>query len=221
MTTLFTDLSSFGFGGVWRTEHLHGRFTEKQKLLSINTKELLVIYYVLSMLGHRLHGEHMLLMCDNMTALFYIKNFGSRDVLRDVLTKKVYHLAKVYCFTLEIKYVPSKSNVLDKSSRKFQGKTVHTKWTLCKSEFDTVLKLSKVPPKVDMFTSLYNTQLSHFISWAPCEKAMAVDAFTLEWTNIHGYLFAPISLVGNVLKKYVDDRVKFMCGVFPYWPKKM
>ena len=50
-TTLFTDSSGFGFGGIWGSEHLQGRFTEKQKLLSINTKELLAIYYVLSMIG--------------------------------------------------------------------------------------------------------------------------------------------------------------------------
>ena len=113
-TTLFTDSSGFGFGGIWGTECIQGRFTEKQKKLSINTKELLAIYYVLSMLGSRLHGEKILLMCDNMTAIFCIKNFSSRDVLRDVLMKKIYHLAKVHCFTIDIKYVQSKSNISNK-----------------------------------------------------------------------------------------------------------
>ena len=45
--TIFTDSSKIGFGSVWNGEELQGQFTEKQKTLSINTKELLAIYYTI------------------------------------------------------------------------------------------------------------------------------------------------------------------------------
>ena len=42
--TIFTDSSKISFGSVWNGKELQGQFTEKQKMLSINTKELLAIY---------------------------------------------------------------------------------------------------------------------------------------------------------------------------------
>ena len=117
------------------------------------------------MLGSRLHGEQILLMCDNMTAIFCIKNFGSRDVLHDVLTKKIDHLAKVHCFTIDIKYVQSKSNISDKVSRKFLGKMVHTEWTLDKVDFLRIRKLALSPTSGGhvCFTIQHSTVMFHVL----------------------------------------------------------
>ena len=59
--TIFTDSSNIGFGSIWNGEKFQGLFTQKQKLLSINTKELLAIYYTLSTHAHGLRNEVVLL----------------------------------------------------------------------------------------------------------------------------------------------------------------
>ena len=40
---IFTDNSGYGYGSVWKGEEHQGLFMEKQKQLSINSKELLAI----------------------------------------------------------------------------------------------------------------------------------------------------------------------------------
>ena len=50
-THFYSDASRFGWGALIEGHNVNGPFSEKQKLLSINTKELLAIYFGLSSLG--------------------------------------------------------------------------------------------------------------------------------------------------------------------------
>ena len=218
--TIWTDSSGYGFGCVWRDEKVQGRFTDTQLQLSINTKELLAIYYSLSLLGHRLRNETLHIRCDNMCAIFCIKSFGSRDVLRDRLTRKVFHLARKFNISISISYVKSKDNISDVVSRKFQGKSVHTEWTLAKADFDLVMQLAHTKPQIDLFASQLNTKFKEFYSWGPCNSSAGVDSFTKDWETLPGYSFCPFSLIGSVLKKCVNDNVRHIAGVFPMWPTK-
>ena len=217
---IFTDSSDIGFGSMWNGEKFQGLFTEKQRALSINTKELLAIYYTLSTYAKRLKNEVVLIRCDNMTALYCIQSFGSRDHLRDTITKKVFALADMYNFQLQISYVKSGENISDVASRKFPNKSVHTEWSLSSSDFKRVLELSSVTPNIDMFASKVNAKLPQFISWLPQMCATHVDAFTVDWHHLKGFLFPPFNLISHVLKKCVDDKVQHLCGVFPLWLTK-
>ena len=217
---IYSDASDIGFGSMWNGEKFQGLFTHKQKSLSSNTKELLAIYYTLSTHAHKLHNEVVLLRCDNMTAIYCIKSFGSRDFLRDTITKKIYGLADIHDFKIQITYVPSAENISDSASRIFNSKSMHTEWTLSKLDFDRVLELSTISPNIDMFASKINSQLPRFISWAPDHEATYVDAFTVDWHNLRGFLFPPFNLISHVVKKCVDNKVQHLCGVFPLWPTK-
>ena len=217
---IYTDASFEGFGSSWNGREFQGKFTEKQKQLSINTKELLAIYYTLRVHVTELKDQVVLFRCDNTTALFCMKSLGSRDVLRDKITSKIYHLARVYNITLKCSYVNTKLNKSDCVSRVFKQKSVHTEWSLHSSDFRKILSLSSPLPEVDMFASVANKMLPRFISWHPCKDAMHVDAFTCNWGTIRGFLFAPFHCLASVLKKCLDDEVENMCGVFPLWPTK-
>ena len=164
---VYSDASDIGFGSMWNDEKFQGLFTPQQKSLSINTKELLAIYYTLSTHAHRFHNEVVLLRCDNMTAIYCIESFGSRDFLRDTITKKIFALADIHTFKIQISYVPSAENISDYASRIFNGRSVHTEWTLSKLDFNRILELSTISPDIDMFASKNNTQLPRFISWVP------------------------------------------------------
>ena len=54
---IYSDASGFGFSSTWNGIEVQGLFTEKQKLLLINTKELLAIYYALGAHAEKLSGE--------------------------------------------------------------------------------------------------------------------------------------------------------------------
>ena len=218
---IYTDTSFEGFGSSWNGREFQGIFTEKQKELSINTKELLTIYYTLRVQVEELKGQVVLFCCDNTTALFCMKSLGSRDVLRDRITSKIYHLAHLYNVTLRCSYVNTKFNKSDCASRVFKQKSVNTKWSLHETDFQKVLSLATIPPDVDMFASEANKKLPQFILWHPCKDAMHIDMFTYNWGTFRGFLFAPFHCLASVLKKCLDDEVENMCGVFPLWLTKM
>ena len=56
-TYIFMDASLKGYGSVWNGQEVQGLFTEKQMHLSINTKELLAIYYTLGAHAPILRGR--------------------------------------------------------------------------------------------------------------------------------------------------------------------
>ena len=53
---------------------------------------------------------------------------------------------------------------------------------------------------VDLFASRVNAQLKSYVSWRPDPDAMAVDAFTLDWSKFRAFCFPPFSLISRVLQ---------------------
>ena len=66
---IYSDASGFGYGSTWDEIEVQGLFTECQKSLSSNTKELLAIYYALGAHAEKLTGEVVMIRCDNTTAI--------------------------------------------------------------------------------------------------------------------------------------------------------
>ena len=95
---IYSDASGFGYGSMWNRTEVQGLFMEKQKLLSINTEELLAIYYALGAHAAKLSGEVVLIRCDKTTAISWIKHHRSADVLRDKITVYVFELAHKFNF---------------------------------------------------------------------------------------------------------------------------
>ena len=114
----FSDASAIGHGSIWNGKEIQGLFTEKQKALPINTKELLAIYYALGAHTWNLVRKVVHLKCDNTTAIACIKNFGSRDVLRNKITARIFNIAFDHDITLQISYVKSEDNILDRGQQK-------------------------------------------------------------------------------------------------------
>ena len=145
--------------------------------------------------------------CDNTTAIACIRKFGSsKDFLRDTIRKKVFHIAKVNNFEIQISYVKSAENKSDKCSRMFKNKSIHTEWTLHKKDFAKCMTYARVIPDIDLFASSANKQLHKFVSWGPCPDSFHVDAFTLNWKELNGFIFAPFYCVSSVLKKCVANK---------------
>ena len=69
---------------------------------------------------------------------------------------------------------------------------------------------------VDLFASRVNAQLKSYVSWRPDPDAMAVDAFTLDWSKCRAFCFPSFSLISRVLQML--DLYQAECViVVPFW----
>ena len=84
----YSDVTLEGWGVLIKGVNANGTFSEKQSSLSINTKELLAIYYGLASFKNHITGQNILCHCDNTTAVSCIVKKGSSDKIRNAITKK-------------------------------------------------------------------------------------------------------------------------------------
>ena len=122
---IFSDASGYGYSSTWRGIEVQGLFTEKQRLLSINTKDLLATYYALGAHASKLTSKVVMLRCDNMTAISCIRKKGSSHVVRNRITELIFDIVFTHRFTIQISYVKSKENISDSVSRQFKVTSLH------------------------------------------------------------------------------------------------
>lgn len=72
-------------------------------------------------------------------------------------------------------------------------------------------------PEIDLFASRLNTQCPKYVSYRPDPLAFAIDAFTLQWSDLCFYAFPPFSLIAHVLSKIQREKATGIC-VLPDWP---
>ena len=88
--TMFSDSSLDGWGCVVNDCSANRSFAQFQSKFSINTKELLAIYYGICSLSDKLGNHHILCYCDNTTAVATVNKKGSQNKLRDKIVFKIY-----------------------------------------------------------------------------------------------------------------------------------
>jgi len=71
-------------------------------------------------------------------------------------------------------------------------------------------------PSIDMFASRLNYQLTSYVSWGPDPHALAIDAFTLDWTDHFLYAFPPFSILPHFLQKLETDQAQAIL-IAPNW----
>ena len=78
---------------------------------------------------------------------------------------------------------------VDLKSRKNE---VHTEWKLRENIFSSICSQLNTNPKIDLFATRLNTQLSTFVSYRPDPKCIAVNVFLLDWSKLDFYAFHPL-----------------------------
>ena len=132
---------------------------------------------------------HIKILSDNTTTVSYLKNMGGTHSLAcNDIARKVW----LWCISRKIyltaAHIPGKTNIqADQASRLFNDRT---EWQLDKSVFKKLLAIFG-KPEVEMFASRLNHQLPLYVAWIPDPEAIAVDAFTQNWTE-HYIYFNPI-----------------------------
>ena len=106
-----------------------GMFPEKYKDFSINTKELMAIYYGILSHAEILLGKCVLVHSDNTTAVSTVSKRGSMNKLRDSIARHIYNHCEKCKITLKICFISGSENSrADFSSRSF--KHANLKWSL-------------------------------------------------------------------------------------------
>ena len=88
---------------------------------------------------------------------------------------------------------------------------------LNKTPLSEALKRSKMSPVIDFFSSRINKHFQRYISYRPDPDAETIDAFSLNWENLHFYAFSPFSVIPTILDKIQKDGAEGLV-VLPDWP---
>ena len=156
--------------------------------MSFNYLELLAVFFGLQSLIHE-KEVHVRLQMDSSTALAYLQHKGGTR------NPKLSHLAvQIWLWCLDRGIHLS----TDTMSRTFNDRT---KWHLHPQVFADITQRMQFFPQVDLFASRINTQLPIYVAWLPDPTAWHIDAFTISWNSIQGYLFPPFSLLTRCVQK--------------------
>ena len=104
---------------------------------------------------------------------------------------------------ISAQHIPGHINsAADQLSRTF---SYNLEWSSNTNVFQQITQLTLVPD-IDLFASSLNAKLSRFVTWHPEPGAEAVNAFSINWSNLKCYAFPPFSLLPRVLRKISVDK---------------
>jgi hypothetical protein len=215
---LFSDSSLVAWGAVLDDRQVQSPWSLEDREKHINVLELkavlLALKHFLPFLSHKV----VLLLCDNTTAVAYLRRQGGTHSFElCLLSWKILHLCHQNGILLQVRHIPSKKNVL--ADALTRSKPLLTEWTLNRSIFEKILLL--VPTlSIDLFATRNNTQLPIFLSPFPDHRARGVDALSAAW-DFPGilYAFPPTTLIPAVLRRIRKEKVLVLL-IAPLWTKQ-
>jgi hypothetical protein len=128
----------------------------------------------------------------------------------------------IWCHANEIlihaAHIKSSLNVMaDKLSR--QEQIVQTEWSIHPSILPLIWTRFYVPD-LDLFATRFNTVLDKFVSPFPDEKALAIDAMSLDWTGLNAFAFPSTAMLRAVLLKLTNSPRCRVILIAPEWQKQ-
>ena len=215
---MFCDSSGFVWGSVANGVVAQSYFSEQEARLSINSKELLAIFYGLRSHRERLKGHSVLIHSDNTTAVSCIMKKGVSDKYRDGITHKIFDVALKEDIMISICHLVGVLNTAADRVSRCQQKH-HTEWCLLDNCMPIIKSHCKFQMNIDLFASHLNNKFKTYCSWSPDPFAFHVNCFNLNWSKFNAYAFPPFSLILRVTKKVEEDRVRNFRIIVPWWPQ--
>lgn len=213
--SLSSDSSDFAWGGVCGDHRTGGPWDQQERVWHINYKELLAAFFSLKSLCSQEHDSHIRIELDNTTSVAYINNQGGRKVPLNGVARQIWLWARSKNIWLTATHLPGVLNTkADSESRKAYA--TESEWKLDPSIFRSFSQIYG-PFDLDLFATRLNAQCVKYISWHPDPHAVAIDAFTVPWSEYNNYAFPPFSVIGRVLKKAAEEELD-LALVAPLWP---
>ena len=74
-------------------------------------------------------------------------------------------------------------------------------------------------PSIDLVATRLNHRLPFYVSPIPDQKALSIDALSMDWNSIHAYAFPPFHLIPTVINKIRLSQCKIVL-IVPLWPDR-
>lgn len=212
---IFSDASKKGWGAACGEETASGQWSNTESDKHINCLELLAAFLGLQTFAKGLKNCQVLLRVDNTTAISYINRMGGvRFTHLTEITKSLWQWCEARGIFVFASYIRSEDNeIADAESRKSHP---DTEWEIKDHAFEKIVRTFG-QPKIDLFASRLNNKCVKYVSWNREPGAFAVNAFTLNWTNLCFYAFPPFAVILKVLRKLIYDQAEGIV-VVPFWP---
>ena len=191
-----------------------GHWSPDEAKMHINYLELKAAWFTIRTFIKDKQNIHVRLNVDNTTALAYITKMGGRIPSYNNLARKIWLWCIERGIWLSAAYIPSAKNVEADSQSRMNHDNIE--WEISDKIFKGVCKTFFVPD-IDLFASRLNHKTDKYISWKPDPFAIAVDAFTVNWSKFTPYIFAPFSLIAKILQKIEMDQVQDIIIIVPLW----
>ena len=216
--TVQTDASLTGWGGVLGSLSVSGLWTQAEAHLHINVLELRAVRLVFERFVDHLRARTVRLQLDNQTAMSYILKQGG--TVSPTLLLEAWQFL-LWCDQNSIVvvpvYLPGLENVrADALSRRILAPH---EWKLDRRVFGTISQLYG-SFQVDLFASGGTFQIPVFCSRIPDQRALASDAFLLDWTDRVLWAFPPLPLIPKVLSQLSTQPARLLVLLAPLWPSK-
>lgn len=214
--TLTCDASNLGWGAIFDSVAINGRWSFDELSWHINALELQAIYLGLkSILTIKLRDSFLLIRSDNTTAVSYInKKGGLKSLLCLNISSNIWTLLEDYNCIAWATHIPGSHNVLaDIYSRKFKD---NIEWSLHNDLF-AIITNKWGYPTIDLFASRLNHKCPIYAAWKPDPTASYIDAFSFTLDQELCYIFPPFSLIARVWSKIVQEKANAIL-ICPDWP---
>ena len=214
----WSDASDEGWGAHLSDHFTSGLWTDKEKEMSINMRELRAVKLGLLKFQEIVQDKVVALFSDNTSAVAYLRNQGgtiSQNLNQEA--QEILRWSENHGVVLRPQFLLGSQNVIaDSLSRpnQIQG----AEWTLCQEVVDMLIK--RWPATIDLFATSLNYRLP--VYFAPLQDPMSAgtDSLLQNWDNLQGYAFPPFPLIRRVLNKIRQSRRLQLTIITPFWPQK-
>ena len=162
-----------------------------------------------------IHLSCVMISTDNTTLVSYINKQGGTHSPN--LCVEVWKILQ-WCLKrhiIRIRHIPGKFNVLaDRLPR--IDKIVKTEWSLDQSIVNSIFQMFNYP-NLNLFATHFNHKLPLYVSPVLDNQAFAIDAFSMNWNNLHAYAFPPTILIPSILNKIRQSQCRIVL-IAPLWP---
>ena len=207
-TLAFTDASQKGWGAHLNEIVLCGLWSNKEAQLHINVLELKAVLLALKGLQEHLQGQRVLICSDNSTVVSYLNKEGdTHSIEMCALIWRFLAFTNSRRIQIRARHVPGSLNVIaDSLSRR--DKVIQTEWSLHQQIFNQICRVWHTP-MVDLYATHLNHKLPIYVSPVPDKKAWKIDALDICWEGLDGYVFCPVAILPQVIKRPARDAYLF------------
>jgi len=215
---LYTDSSLQGWGAHVLDSKASGVWSDTWLGQHINVLELKAIWLGLRAFADTLHNSTVAIMCDNTSAIAYVrKQGGTKSSEMSDLASQLCLWAEQHSMTLVPRHLPGHLNVVaDQLSRRDQ--IISSEWSLNQSIVDMVFK-TWGRPHVDLFALSSNRKLPTYFSPIWEKECWKVDCLVHSWEGMYAYAYPPTTQIRPALNKILSEGATVVM-IAPLWPNQ-